>query len=152
MGILLLVTAFNAVMFVGPFLTMLYDVFRWWIFHKKSSGNRFCSNICSTIFDADVNSEAEMEITLNNMENLEKEIKAFNNPSVNITSNDEGTWKTEHAGEYANDLNDAEIVDDYIMKSSSPSFASSNRLDRSLSSTSQDADTTEKDESYSYHV
>ena len=152
MGILLLVTAFNAVLFVGPFFNMLYDVFRWWIFHRKSSGKQYCSNICcSTIFDTDVDSESEREITPNNMENFEKEIKEFNNPSVNITSNVGDTWKRE-LGEFVDDVINVDNVDDYIMKSSSTSFASSNRLDRSLSSTSQDADITEKEESYNYHV
>ena len=125
MGLFLLTVAFNAIMFVGPFCTMVYDIFRWWIFHKNTSGKTYCSNICcSTVCDTHVNSEYEIETPLNNMEHLEKGIKTVNNPSDNISPNNGGIWTGRQAPNLPNNVNDIDIVDDYIMKSPSLSLNS----------------------------
>ena len=143
LGILLLVTAFNSLIFVGPVLRFIYDSILWCSEKHKSTENNNNNNNWLTSWCADgmviagVNSNHEHGPDTKLADIMEEKAEGFKNGRNSNSSsmkNKGSQWMKR------GELNDTEFVDEenYIMKSSSSSFASSNRLDESLSNSSQE--------------
>ena len=154
LGVLLLVITFNSIIFVGPILRLLYDSIILCCERNRGSGKevkskKWLSNCCAHGMDTDcVDSNHENGSAKNNSDILEDEDTVTHklhavvgdgikdNSSLPIHSRNNGWIKRD-------EMNDSEFVDEenYIMKTPSSSFASSNRLDDSLSTSSQDNET-----------
>ena len=141
LGILLLVIAFNSTIFVGPALRFFYDAILWC--NKRNEGSRNqdsnrqrLKNWCADGMDTDcVDSNHEEENISNNSHNVDNEVTDFNNTTDNVSSPRKGRSRNWMNG---SEMNDLEHIDDenYIMKSQSSSFSSSNRVDESFSDSS----------------
>ena len=147
LGILLLVVAFNSIVLVGPVLRFFYDAILWCNERMEGSGNddnnrQRLTNWCTEGMETDcvddlIEKNHEEEAVLNNLHNVDNEAAAFNN-AIDITSSpSKGKGSKWMKG---SEMKDLELVDDenYIMKSPSSSFSSSNRLDESLSDSSNE--------------
>ena len=142
MAIWMLVTLFNAIMFVGPVFTLFYNILRWWIFHKQSgtkSNNVLCAtSLCRRVFDASIDNDLlEHDTIVNATERFDKDMEVGNSYTDNMAlSNDDG-WQKHPVEEVVN-MNIMEISDDYIMQSPPSSCVSSHPVDGSLSIASRE--------------
>ena len=145
LGVLLLVIAFNSVIFVGPALRFIYDSIVWCsekhkISEKNNSNKNWLSSWCAEGMVSDgVNSNQDNELNAklaDIMEEKSEGLKNRTNSNSSSMKNKSSQWMKR------GELNETEFVDEenYIMKSSSSSFASSNRLDDSLSNSSQEVE------------
>ena len=144
LGFLLLAIAFNSVIFVGPSLRLIYDSISWCCEKQKNSKKKdnnknmlkiWCTDnmVCDGV-DSNHEDGPDTKISENDGEGKSE---AFNNRRKSNSSSIDNKQSTYiKRGE----LDQSEFVEEenYIMKSSSSSFESSNRLDESLSSSSQD--------------
>ena len=144
LGFLLFAIAFNSVIFVGPSLRLMYDSISWCCEKQKNSkkdnNNKnmlkiWCTDgmVCDGV---DSNHEDGLDTKISD-DDGERKSEAFNDRrKSNSSSIDNKQSSYVKRGE----LDQSEFVEEenYIMKSSSSSFESSNRLDESLSSSSQE--------------
>ena len=144
LGSLLLVIAFNSVVFVGPSLRLVYDSISWCCEKerrsKKDGNNKnilkiWCTDgmVCDGV---DSNHEDGPDTKVSDVD-AEGKTEVFNDRrNSNSLSIDNKQSPYIKRGEF--DQSEFVEEENYIMKSSSSSFESSNRLDESLSNSSQE--------------
>ena len=139
-NIILLATAFNAIMVVGPLLTLLYNVVRLWTYYKQSGDKmnaQFLTLLCLGVLNTEFDPERDQEHAFNRTGKYIDKDTYITNPDV-ISSVKESVWQTTHA-QLANDIDDLEVADDYIMKLPSSSTSQlSDQIHDLVSIASQD--------------